>query len=67
MPYYDYIDIKTEKEVTVLRSFKEYETVPDKEEATKAGLTEEEYEAAEWERRIKAGGKSIGFGLKGYW
>lgn len=51
MPMYSYKDNNTGKEVEVIRSFKDYEIVPDRKEA--AELTDKEYEAADWRRIIR--------------
>ena len=53
MPLYNYVDKNTEKAVEILRKFDDYEVHPTKEEAK--DLTQEEYDAADWERRICPG------------
>lgn len=68
MPIYTYRDKKTQKTVEVVRKFDEYENVPTKEEAS--GLTELEYNEADWERIMGSGIKvtrSPGYGTKGNW
>lgn len=64
MPIYRWEDKKTGKKVEVLRSFKEYDVPPTKEEAP-------DVEDPEWERKI-GGGQKVNKGNnwgpgKGYW
>ena len=61
MPIYTYVDKHTGKAINVIRTFTTYEEPPTKEEATKLTyegkvvLTEEEFENAEFERKIGSG------------
>jgi len=69
MPIYEWYDSNTEKEVSVLRKFDDYQEPPTEAEADE--FTKEEYDNAEWVRRIGVGikvtrGDSWGAG-KGYW
>lgn len=61
-PIYTYIDNNSGKFVEVLRSLSEYDVPPTKEESTKKTaesnhepMTEEEFDNADFERRIGAG------------
>lgn len=67
MPRYNYEDQNTKKTVEVFRSLDEWDVKPTKEECEKEGISAKEWLEAKWERVIKAGGKSIGFGMKGNW
>lgn len=63
MPMYLYEDKKSGKRIEVLRSFKEYDVPPTKEEAP-------DIEDPQWERLIIGTQKHVkgpGFGRKGYW
>jgi len=51
MPMYVYRDKKTGIELEVIRSFEDYQVIPDRLEA--GALSDAEYEAADWERVIK--------------
>lgn len=59
MPLYEHKDTTSGKIVEILRNFSEYKDTPSKEEAIKAGLTEEEYEVAAWVRVIGSGIKVV--------
>jgi predicted nucleic acid-binding Zn ribbon protein len=68
MPMYLYEDKVTGKQVEVLRSFDEYEKLPDAEEAKE--LSPEEFANAQWVRLVGASTvvKGRGWGLgKGFW
>lgn len=71
MPLYIHKDAQSGKNVEILRSFKEYEEKPTLEEALAAGLTEEEYTAAQWRRVLGSGIKVVRGanwqGSKGNW
>lgn len=62
---------KSGKYVEILRSFSTYEEPPTEEEATEAGVSEEEMETEEWVREIGEGITTVrgkGFrGSKGNW
>jgi predicted nucleic acid-binding Zn ribbon protein len=71
MPLYTYRDKKSNKAFDILRNFEEYKSLPTKEEALKAGLTEEEFDSAEFQKEIGSSitvvkGDSWGKG-KGHW
>ena len=71
MPIYSWVDKKTKKEVEIVRSFSLYQDEPSKDEAIGEGLTEDEFDAAEWEKVIGKDirvipGESWGPG-KGHW
>ena len=55
MPIYPWRVLESGKEVEVLRPFSGYQDPPTKEECLAAGMTEEEYEAAEFEKIIGRG------------
>jgi hypothetical protein len=71
MPIYTHVDKKTSKVVEILRNFDQHQDSPTQEEALIAGLTEEEFQAAEFEKRLGRGikvvrGDNWGPG-KGHW
>ncbi len=55
MPIYPYNERNSKKTVEILRSFEDYKVPPTLEEALKAGLTEEEYANADWQKVIGRG------------
>ena len=71
MPLYTYLDGNKARTMDVLRDFKDYEIPPTAEEAAKEGWTAEEFAAAEWERLLGVGVRTIrgdGWrGSKGNW
>lgn len=68
-PMYEWLDNKTKKHVTVIRHYTEYDNAPTLIEARADGLTDKEFEDAEWSRSIGAATviRAPGFGAKGHW
>lgn len=69
-PLYCWEDKKTDRKLEVMRAFAEYEEIPTREECS--GWTDEEYQAAVWERLIygtqrMVRGPNWGYGSKGNW
>jgi hypothetical protein len=56
MPLYPWKNLKTQKEVEVMRTFDEYKEPPTLEEALAQGMDEGEFNEAEW---FKVIGKNI--------
>ncbi len=67
MPLYTYVDHVSGVEVDVIRRVSETELLPTAEEA---GMTEEQWAQATWERLVGSGitvHRAPGFGSKGSW
>ena len=69
MPLYAWLDRKTDLTVEVLRHYTDIDLKPNVVEAVHDGMTEEQFNEADWERVLSAATiiRAPGFGSKGHW